>query len=149
MALAWSLASFEGVEYSPVESGSLGLLEASPESHFVVTVADLEMPAGTGEEHQAVGAYMDVGRLVGFEEDESQEQPLVQAGTPEGVVVQLAGGTAVDASAVGTGESGLHPEWDLLVGEQTGGMPLSVEAQCNQLRLQVGQGGVVWGCSWV
>lgn len=144
--MAWSLASFEGVEYSPVESGSLGLLEASPESHFVVTVADLEMPAGTGEEHQAVGAYMDVGRFVGFEEDESQEQPLVQAGTPEGVVVQLAGGTAVDASAVGTG---LYPEWDLSVGEQTGGMPLSVEAQCNQLRLQVGQGGVVWGCSWV
>lgn len=71
----------------------------------------------------------------------------MRAGSPEGVV-QRAGGTAVDASVVEIGVSGLHPEWEWLVGAQTGGMPLSVEARCSQLRLQVGQSGVVWECSW-
>lgn len=54
--------------HSPVESGSLGIFEA--ESHFAdEAVTDLEMPAGTGEEDQAVGACMDVGKFVVFEQE--------------------------------------------------------------------------------
>lgn len=88
-----------------MESGSLGVSEAGAESHFVdVAAADLGMAAGTGEEYQAEGAYIHVGRLaVSEEEGEGQEQPLVQAGTPEGVAVQWTEGTAVDASAAVTG----------------------------------------------
>ncbi len=68
VVLAWSLASSEGAAgvHSPVESGSLGVSEAGADSHFVdVAAADLGMPAGTGVEHQAEGAYIHVGRLAG------------------------------------------------------------------------------------
>lgn len=77
VALAWSLASFEGAAgvNSPVESGSLGVSEVGADSHFVgVAAADLGMPAGTGEEHQAEGAYIHVGSLAGSgQEPEHQE----------------------------------------------------------------------------
>lgn len=77
VVLAWSLASSEGVAgvHSPVESGSLGVSEAGADSHFVdVDAADLGMPAGTGEEHQAAGAYIHVGMFaVGGEKGEGQE----------------------------------------------------------------------------
>lgn len=77
VALAWSLASFEGAAgvNSPVESGSLGVSEVGADSHFVgVAAADLGMPAGTVEEHQAEGAYIHVGSLAGSgQEAEHQE----------------------------------------------------------------------------
>lgn len=78
VALAWSLASSEGAVgvHSPVESGSLGVCEAGADSHFVdVAAADLGRPAGTGEEHQAEGAYIHVGgSLAGSgEKGEGQE----------------------------------------------------------------------------
>lgn len=53
-----------------MESGSLGVSEVGPDSHFVgVAAADLGMPAGTGEEHQAEGAYIPVGSLAGSGEE--------------------------------------------------------------------------------
>lgn len=77
VVLARSLASSEGVAgvHSPVESGSLGVSVAGADSHFVdVDAADLGMPAGTAEEHQAVGAYIHVGIIAGSgEEGEGQE----------------------------------------------------------------------------
>lgn len=146
VALAWSQASSEGAAgvHSPVESGSLGVSEAGADSHFVdVAVADQGMPAGTAEEHQAEGAYIRVDRLAGSAE--GQEQLSVQAGIPEAVVAQWAEGTAAAASAavVGVPEFGLGHEWASLVGAQSWGRLPSVGAQRSQLKLQVGQGGVV------
>lgn len=67
-----ALVSFEGAAgvQSPVESDSLGGSEVGVENHFVdVAAADLGMPVGTGEEHQAAGAYIHVGRLAGSGEE--------------------------------------------------------------------------------
>lgn len=72
VALAWTLASSEDAAgaHSPVEAGSLGVSVAGVESHFVdVAAADLGMAAGIEEEHQAEGAYIRVGRLVGSEKE--------------------------------------------------------------------------------
>lgn len=115
VALAWSQASSEGAAgaQSPV-SDSHGVSEGGADSHYVdVAAADLGMPAGTGEGHQAVGANIHVGRLVGSVEGEDQELPLVQVGSPEALVAQWTGGTA---AVVGVHEFGLGLEWASLVG---------------------------------
>lgn len=154
-ALACNLASSDGAagEHSPVESGSLGVSAAGAESHFVdVAAADLGMPAGTGGGHQADGAYIHVGRLAGSGEvvEVQEEQPLVQAGTPEAVSVQWAEGTAaaVSAAVAEVQEFGLGLEWASLAGAYIGDRPPSVGVQCILLRLQEGQDDVVLVHSW-
>lgn len=121
VALAWNLASSEGaaVEHSPVEAGSLGVSGAGAESHFVdVAATVLEMP-GTGEEYQADGAYIHVGRLArSGEVVEDREWLLAQAGSPEAMFAQWAEGTAADVSVavVEEQEFGLGLEWASLAG---------------------------------
>lgn len=144
VALAWSLVICEGAvgAHSSEASGSLGVLEA--DNHYVdVAANDLGMPAGIGEEHQAAGACIHVGRLVGsVEELEGQEQPLVQSGTRDAVVAQQAGDIAADASAAVAEVQGfgLGLEQASLVEALNGGRPPSVGVRCSQLKLQVGQG---------
>lgn len=120
VALVQSLASFEGAAgvRSPAGSGSRGAAEVAAGIRFVGAAAvDLGTPAGTGEEHQAVGADIHVGSLVGSgPEAEHQEALWVQAGTPEAAAVPEAEGTAAAASAVGGLQVGPGREGAFLAG---------------------------------
>lgn len=148
VALAWSLASNEGAAgvYRSVGSDSRAVSETVVENHSAdVAEAEQETLAGTEEEHHAEGECILESKLVAEQEGQGA---LVQAGIPEGGVAQWAGGTAVEASAavVGKQESGPYFEQELLAVAACGGTVQSV-VLCSQLRLQVGQGGVAWGCS--
>lgn len=101
--------------------GSLGVTEVGAGGHFVgAAAADLEMLAGTGEEHQPEGACVHVGNLAGpGEEAECQKQPLVQVGIPEAVPDQWDEGSvavAVSAAVVVVQEFGLGHERAFLAG---------------------------------
>lgn len=89
-----------------------------------------------------MGVCILVGKFAG-EEDEGQEWPLVQAGSPGAMAVQWVGDSAVNVSAVVTGVEvfGLDLEWLFLVGGQNVDRQPAVVALSSRLKLEVVHGG--------
>lgn len=126
--------------HSLVEPDNFGGFGVEAESHF----ADdgLGKSAGTEGERRPEGACIHAGSSVGPGGDRGPGQ----AGIPAGALALWVGGIAADvfAAVPGMPTPGLGPAWEGLVDASSGGMPPSVGSF---LRLQVGQGVVVWGCN--